>query len=238
MKRVCNVLFTSLCLIGMTWAVEAKTYKMGAFPIPLLIEDRNRGVFVELFQEVAKRTGESFEFEVYPAQRTKKMFTDGEIDGIFPALDKSIEGKYVESAPFYSKNEVAFVREGVPYIEDATQLEGKTVGVTKGYTYGAGITSNPKITLDYADSDVVNMRKLSKGRLDAFVVEEKSGLKALKESGVTNVVYNPEKPLSARRTFFAFQDTAEGRALAGKFTQALAEMKKDGSFEQIMRKAQ
>ena len=239
MKRLTNIaVITCLLTVVGTWAAAAKTYKMGAFPIPLLIEDQNQGVFVELFKEVAKRTGESFEFVVYPTQRTRKLFAERELDGMFPGLEQSMEGKYARSTVFYSKNEVVFVRAGTALITEVAQLEGKKVGLTKGYTYGAGITSNPKITLEYADSDVVNMNKLSKERIDAFVVEEKSGLKALKDTGVTNVVYDPTKPLSAREVFFAFQDTEEGRVLADKFSKALEEMKKDGTFEKIMSKAQ
>ena len=82
------------------------------------------------------------------------------------------------------------------------------------------------------------MRKLSVGRIDGFVVEEESGIKAMQESGVTNVVYEPGKPLSKREVFFGFQDTDAGRALAEKFSQALEAMKADGTLEKIMSRAQ
>jgi polar amino acid transport system substrate-binding protein len=235
--QITTVGIAVLVFWGVTVGTEAKTYKMGSFPIPLMVEDDERGVFVKLFQEVARRTGEEFELAVYPTQRTQKLFQDGDLDGFFPASDTSAGDNAAKSAPFYSKANVVFVREGTPYISEVTQLEGKVVGVTKGYTYSKEITENPNITLDYADSDVVNMRKLAKGRLDAFIVEEQSGVKALGESGVTNVVYDPQQPLSSITIFFAFQNTEEGHMLAEKFSKALEEMKADGTFETIMSQA-
>jgi hypothetical protein len=40
-----------------------------------------------------------------------------------------------------------------------------------------------------------------------------------------------------REAFFLFQDTAEGRALAEKFSKAFAEMQADGTFAKVMEKA-
>ena len=229
---------TWVLAFGMTEGGAAKTYKIGAFPIPLMVEDQDHGVFVELFKEVARRTGENFELEVYPTNRTLKLFQDGQLDGFFPGLDLTAGEKSAKSSIFYRKSDFIFVREGTSFIYAIARLEGKKVGLTTGYPYSEELTSHPKITFEYADSDVINMSKLSKGRIDAFVVEEKSGLKALKESGATNIVYNPEKPLSEMRVFFAFQGNEEGQALADKFSKAIAEMEKDGTFEKIMRKAQ
>lgn len=213
---------------------EAKTYKIAAFPIPLMVEDREQGVFVELFHAVALRSGEQFEFEVYPTQRVLKLFGDGEIDGFFPGLDITAGEKSAKSSVFYTKTDFAFIRQGTPAIKTLADLEGKLVGLTKGYPYSADLLNNTNITLEYADSDVLNMKKLAKGRLDAFVVEEYSGLKALKESDVTDVVYDPQSPLSALRVFFAFQDTDEGRKLADVFSQTLTALKADGTFDKIM----
>jgi polar amino acid transport system substrate-binding protein len=238
MNRLTCILMGIWIFVSVTIGVgEAKTYKIGTFLIPLMVEDADHGVFVELFKEVAKRTGEDFELAVYPTQRTQKLFHDGELDGFFPASDKSAGEKAAKSAPFYSKNNVVFVRKGTPYIYKTAQLEGKKVGLTKGYTYSEDILTNPNITLEYADSDVINMRKLSKERIDAFIVEEQSGLKALVESGVADIVYDPEKPLSGIRIFFAFQATEEGQTIAEKFSKALVDMKANGTFETIMSKA-
>ena len=85
-----------------------------------------------------------------------------------------------------------------------------------------------------APNDVANMKKLGQGQIDAFVVEERSGLEALSLSGEKDITYDKEKPLSKQSVYFAFQSTPEGELLAEKFTKAINEMKKDGSFDRIL----
>jgi polar amino acid transport system substrate-binding protein len=81
------------------------------------------------------------------------------------------------------------------------------------------------------------MKKLSMGRINAFVVEEKSGLTAMEQTAVKNVEYNKDKVLSEMDVFYAFQKTPEGDQLAKKFSKALEDMRKDGTFQKIMSKA-
>jgi len=239
MKRQFSIIM--LCMVfcgGVSFAQDGKAYRMGSFKIPLFVEDAERGAFVEILQEISKRTGIQTEVVISSTVRTRKMFCDGELDALFPALDKSLECSSANSAPFYSKDEIVFVRQGAPIISEISQLEGKVVGVTRGYTYGAGLTSNSKLTLEYADSDLLNMRKLSKGRIDAVVVEKQSGLQALQESGATNIAYDLNQPLSSRATYFAFQDTDEGRSLAATFSKAINDMTADGTLQAILSQAQ
>ncbi|GAK54543.1 amino acid ABC transporter, periplasmic [Candidatus Moduliflexus flocculans] len=236
--KSCAFLICWLLCCRVSSAQEEKIYRASTLQIPLFIEDEEHGVFIEVFQEVVKRVGERVELIISSGNRSKKMFCDGDVDIYFPALENSLTCSFVSSAPFYRKEEIVFVPEGSPIISDIAQLEGKLVGVTKGYSYGAGLVSNSKIDLDYADSDVLNMRKLSKGRIQAFVVETQSGLKALQESGVTNVAYDVKKPLSARATYFAFHETDEGRALAEKFSNAIEAMISDGTLQTILNNTQ
>lgn len=81
------------------------------------------------------------------------------------------------------------------------------------------------------------MKKLGMGRIDAFVVEEKSGLKALKDSGQSNIEYDPKTPLSKQDVYYACTDTPEGKALAGKISGALGQLQSNGRFGEIMSKA-
>jgi polar amino acid transport system substrate-binding protein len=81
------------------------------------------------------------------------------------------------------------------------------------------------------------MKKLAAGRIDAFVVEEKSGLEALKKSGETSVTYDSSKPLSHQAVYFAFKNGPDGKSAADAFSKALGDMKKDGAFGKIMSQA-
>jgi polar amino acid transport system substrate-binding protein len=176
MKRTGSIVAVLCLWVGMFASVgTTKTYKMAAYPIPLMVVDNQHGVFIDLFREVTKRTGENFELEVYPTNRVLKLFQDGQIDGFFPGLDIMIGDKAAKSDIFYQKTDFAFVKKGTPVFEKISRFEGKTIGLTTGYPYSEELLNDPKITLEYADNDVINMRKLSKGRIDVFIVEENQG---------------------------------------------------------------
>ncbi len=234
------VILTATILISIITTVIAQTnttYKIGTFPIPLMVEDKDRGVFIDLLKEIEKRSDIRLEIVVYPAKRTISEFSDKSIIGFFPALDVSIPKEVAASKEIYIKEDFAFVKQGTPIPQKIKDLEGKTIGLTMGYPYAKEIIGNDKIHKDYANDDVTNVKKLSAKRFDVFVVEEKSGLKAIEQSGEKDIIYNKSTPLSKQRVYFAFQNTPEGQSLAKKFSEALDSMKKDGTFAAIMKKA-
>ncbi|OGV42705.1 MAG: hypothetical protein A2X46_05415 [Lentisphaerae bacterium GWF2_57_35] len=224
-----------LLIGGCAVASFAAQYKMAGYPIPLMIVDKDNGLFVEAVKEMIARSGVDMEIVVYPAPRTVENFHKGEVDGFFPALDVLIEkDKAATEEVIYVKEDYAFTRKGEVEIKSIKELEGKKVGVTAGYPYVNEIMKNPAIKLEVGPDDISNMQKLSKGRIDIFVVEEKTGLKALEQSAVDNVTYPAGSPLSQQKVYIAFQPTDSGKELAAKFSAALSEMKKDGSFGKIM----
>ena len=226
------------CTVALASSVHAAPFKIAGYPIPLMIESSSSGIFVEIVQELIQRTGEDFEIVVYPAQRTVNAFSAGEVDAFFPALDVLIEKEKSATEPMYVKSDFAFVRKGSAACKSIADLEGKKVGITGGYPYAKELTDNPNVGLVVGPNDVSNLQKLSLGRIDVFVVEEKTGLAAMKEAGVDNVEYPADSPISRQNVYIAFQPTETGKKQADKFSNALKEMQQDGTFGKIMEKAQ
>ncbi len=236
MKKV-FVLSMALMLMISVSPLMAASLKVGSYPIPKMVESKDKGVFVNLTKEVAKRAGFAVDIMLAPPPRTVESFSQGQIDGFFPALDVLISGPAAKSAPIYMKVDFAFFKKGAANLKTIKDLEGKRVGITRGYPYAADLMSNKKIIFDEADDDVTNMRKLAAGRIDAFVVEEKSGLEALKKSGETTITYDSGKPLSRQAVYYAFKNNGDGQKAAEGFSKALDDMKKDGTFDKIMSQA-
>ncbi len=222
--------FSFFYIVG---AQGAKPVRIGTFQIPLMVESADRGVFVDLTKEIARRANVPIEIVVYPTAKTLIDFSNNKIDGFFPGLDVYIPKKAAKSQPFYSKVDFVFYRAKEPHYL-ISDLEGRKVGLTFRYPYDKALTGNKKIKIEFADDDVSNMKKLGSGLIDAFVVEERSGLQALKLSGESNISYNPQKPLSRQTVYYAFQDDEPGRELARKFSAAIEEMKMDGSFDTLL----
>jgi polar amino acid transport system substrate-binding protein len=235
-------LYVSLLLIGMSISVMAgEKVKFGTFPIPLMVEDGEHGVFIELTKTIAQKAKIEIEIVISPPKRTMSYFTKQKVDAIFPALDINFpEGTSFEKANeiIYIKEDFVFTKKGSPLYKVIPDLEGKKIGITSGYPYTKELTDNHLIQLEPMDSDEVNAQKLIKGRIDGFVVEEKSGLKAFEKTGLqSQIQYDPGTPLSKQDVYYAFQATDKGRELSRRISDVLKQMKQDGTFAEIMKKA-
>lgn len=223
--------FTALIL--MSTCGFAKTVELATFPIPLMVEDSERGLFVNLTKEIGKRTNKKIHISVYPTGKALLAFSGNKVQGIFPGLDVSIPKKSARSSAFYVKVDHIFFKKGQT-LESVKDLEGKKVGLTFRYPYSKELLLNKKIKFEFAADDVLNMRKLAQGQIDAFIVEERSGLKALQLSGEKDILFNKEKPIAQQEVFYAFQNDEEGKELAEIFTKTIEAMKKDGSLQRLL----
>lgn len=216
--------------------VQADEIHMATFPIPLMVENENTGVFVDLLKEIELLIPHTIKLSVFPAKRTNLLFAQQDIDGFFPALDVIMPTIAHRSSSIYVKQDFAFVKKGETPPIDVNELIDKNVGLTMGYPYVEQVLSTPK-RISYAVNDYANVLKLDAGRIDVFVVEEKSGLQAVKASHLNSIVYNSNSPLSEQDVYFAFIATERGRKYAEEFSRALTVLKGNGKFQAIMARA-
>ncbi|MDD9303230.1 MAG: transporter substrate-binding domain-containing protein [Desulfobacter sp.] len=214
----------------------------GSFPIPLMVIDENTGVFIELVKAIGQRANLDIEIYLAPPKRATLSFANKKTEVLFPAINSIFtpDQKYLKSREsFYVRKDFAFTRKNGPLLNDIKSLEGKTIGLTRGYTYSNALLNNTKIRFSLANRDESNVRKLLARRIDAFVVEEKSGLNAfLNTNKASRVQYDKFQPVSKEDIFFAFHDNARGRRLESLVSKAIREMKHDHSFDKIMARSQ
>ncbi|MEK2645496.1 substrate-binding periplasmic protein [Bdellovibrio sp. BCCA] len=213
--------------------VSAKPLVLATFPIPLMVENTEKGLFINLTKEIAKRNNRDISIVVYPTGKTLLEFSNNKVDGIFPALDVYVPKLSARTAPFYYKTDYIFYKKNHPF-KTIKDLEGRKVGLTFRYPYAQELVQNKKIKFEFAADDVLNMKKLGRGTIDAFVVEQRSGLKALQLSGEKDIEFDKDKPLSQQVVFYAFQNTEEGKMLAEIFSKTIESMKKDGSLSRVL----
>ncbi len=219
------------------WAGD-KTVILDLYPIPVMVIDANTGVFVDLAKELAKRAHVTLSVEVVPAKRAVDNFERGDADALLPALSVLLSKPYVPSDPIYVKRDFVFTKSPRPLLTTVETLAGKWIGVTLGYPYAHEITTNTTFSLENAATDEMNFSKLNAGRIDAFIVEEKTGLGALHAAGLSGISYDPAVPVSQQDVFVAFHDSPDGHSLAEQFSAALASLKADGTFAQLMTRAE
>ncbi|MCD4674800.1 MAG: transporter substrate-binding domain-containing protein [Desulfobacula sp.] len=237
MKHITTFFFL-VFILSFPGFAAGESCKLVTFPIPLMVESSNKGVFIELTKKIGEKSNLDISIQVLPAKRAVNEFKNNKFDGIFPGLDILFDQEISPSTEISIKEDFAFTRKESPFITTIQDLAGKKIGITLGYPYAKQIIANKSLNLENSKNDVLNMKKLSAGRIDVFIVEEKSGLKALDFSGVSNIVYPAGKSLSKQKVYYAFQPDSTGKQFASKISKALLSMKKDGTFGAIMSKAE
>ena len=210
----------------------------GSYQIPLMVVNEQNGIFVELVNAIAKRANWDIDIVIYPVKRTLKRFLNQKIDVLFPAVDAFFTRgtNLVKSSELiYVKTDFTFTKKGEKLLKTIADLKGKRVGITLGYKYDDALMADSSISFVIALSDQINAKKLVRGNIDAFIVEEKSGLKAFLDSGfIDKIQYDKHTPLSKKDVYLAFQNNEEGKQLSLTVSKILREMKQDGTFERIM----
>ncbi len=228
-----------VCVLTNLFADE--TITVVTHPIPLAVVDNRTGVMVELTNSIAEKAGIRLHITVFPPLRAIRSFLDKDFDMLFPGLDVyfSPDDELIKTSESITvKEDFIFNLKGEPLLKTVQELEGKKVGITLGYPYSKELLENDRIEFEAVWSDEINARKLLAGRIDAFVVEERTGIKAFQNEGMLGKVqYDDTFILTRHRVYYAFQDTKKGRRLAQLFTQTLSDMKKDGTYQEIMKKA-
>lgn len=213
---------------------ESKPYRIASYHIPLLVEDANHGAFIDMLREAAQRAGIRYTIVMSPAKRAMRYFEDGDVIGIIPALSATLAADAALTRPIFTKQIHAFVRKGDPLSETISSLEGKRVGLTRGFSYPRAITVNEKIEIDYADTTAGSLKKLLEGRVDVVVADGYTAQRAIEKEGLSGFHYDLSAVLNEQVAYIAFQNTAEGAALARKISQALETMEQDGTMAKLL----
>ncbi|MCU4677488.1 transporter substrate-binding domain-containing protein [Catenovulum sp. 2E275] len=238
-----KIAFRSIAVIFALYLLCFNAYSkenliFATFPIPLMVKNEESGLFVELTKAIAARANLNIEIKVLPPKRAIYYFLEQKVDALFPGLDFSFpqDAQYLKSKELiYIKQDFAFSLKSKPLINSFNDLIKYKIGITRGYPYSRELIENEQFNLSIAESDESNIKKLVNGRIDAFVVEEFSGIQAFSQTGYEHLIqYNPHAPLSSQDVFYAFQLTIKGKKLSEKISKVLKAMKDDGSYQKIM----
>lgn len=180
-------------------------------PIPLMVEDESKGVFIEMVRKFFAKSEAELEIIVLPRNRSLDYFRNKRALILFPGVGPEDLGEhFLKTVTFYNKRDYLFFRKG-ENLATLKSLHGKVVGTTLGYPYSKEAVSAEGVHYESASSDEINFKKLEMKRIDAFLVEEVTGLQALKNIGAKNIIYDKDKPISSLPVYFAVQDSAEGK---------------------------
>lgn len=210
-------------------------FHSGGFP-PMFFEkgDAEKGIFVEVMEKISEITGDGFERVYAPAARVIRNFgTDYEVEpGIHPDWRVEQADISVYTVPFMTHTDCVVVRKDAGFAVAApTDLEGKSVGVIRGFVYTGWTPEEGGYTPDPATDSVMLFRKLQGKRYDALF----TGKYVAKYFAKTmNIEINIAKEIDSKDISFRFyKDKASA---VPRINAAIEKLKADGVIDAIIRK--
>ena len=208
----------------------------GQYPPFNFVDENNQlsGFDVDICSAIAKRIG--------VAPHPLSTAWDGIIAGLLADKYELICGSMAITAerlkaidfsdPYYRSGAQLFVRQGST-IKNATELTGKSVGVTLGTTYEEWVRNNLKEVEVRTYKGVPAMiLEVANGRIDGFITDRIVGAIAIDDKGAPIALAGPL--LYEERMGIALRQG--NPALKAALNAALAAMRKDGSYHDISMK--
>lgn len=181
------------------------------YPIPLMIESESKGLFVVFLKSLFEKQDVEIDIIMLPRQRALEYFRMKKALILVPSVGKDPVGTdSLRTVKFYEKKDFLFFRKGEPYptIKSARR---KTIGITLSYPYSKDALAEQGVSFEIAPSDEANFNKLNLKRIDAFLVEEVTGLHVMKSTGIKGITYDKDHPVSSLAVYFEVQNNAQGR---------------------------
>ncbi len=241
----------SLCrialVIGLAWgstvSAELLVIATGEYAPWTTSTGKHFGLINRIIAEAFKRRQYEVEFQFLPWARARRATDAGHFDASsYWFRNAEYEQQYLLSDTIFVNREVLFhlKRTPLPDWEKLEDLSGFRFGATLGYSYTDefwALGKSRKIHIEETASDLVNFRKLLKGRIEIFPCEEVTGWKILNhefQSGIADLVTTHERIFrSTEGTLLFSRRVPKSQRLLADFNAALAELREDGTIEKF-----
>lgn len=196
------------------------------------------GLYPAILRVALARCHDNVHVEAKPWKRAFAEIDKGlaGIGGLYKNAERL--ARYDFSDPIHVENIAVYYRRAKPVdFRMVADLYGKRVGVLRGWSYGGTFDAASQsgwIATEEVSSDRSNFLKLMDGRLDAVLAIAESGTANLGAPGVSGIE-QADVYLASYPVHLAFHKKAGQGEVLACFNKTLAEMKRDGMFDRIVR---
>ena len=159
------------------------------------------------------------------------------VGGIYK--NKKRSKMYDYSEPIFEETMAIYVRKGDAFpFKELSDLKGKKIGVNLGWSYGEAFDNARKegvFMVEEAHTNQTNLQKLVSKRIDCFIVDQLAASQIIQQKTMKDKVEKLEQPAAVNRAYIVFSKSINQKELLFRFNHALSEMKKDGSYEKIIK---
>ena len=196
-----------------------------------------KGIDVDIIQEVAKRAGWDYKMTFPGFDAAVNAVQSGQADALMAGTTVSEARKkvFTFSDTYYDTSIVIYTKKGTK-ISKYSQLKGKTVGVKNGTAAQSFLEDNKKkygYTIKTFDTSDLMNNSLDSGSIDAAMDDEPVVKYAISQGKDYAINMDGE---SVGSFAFGVKKGSKYEYLIEEFNTALAAMKSDGTYDQIMNK--
>lgn len=232
-----------ICAGCLTLGVNAATLTAAQDPWPPFItKDKaaGNGISVELLTAIMKTQGHEVKFKLIPWARALDEVKNGRID-LLPATwfteERTAFLYYSES---YLENELTFIkRAGDSFEYDGlSSLDGKVVGVVRGYGYGDAFLKAKNFKKPEAGDLVSNLKKLLAKRINLTLEDRVVALSVMENAGMKSSDFSFTKKALSTNPLYVTSGKANpnGQKYIDDYNKGLAAIKANGTFDKILAK--
>jgi len=211
------------------------------------------GIDVDIASYIFDKMGVDFVVRILPWKRAWKMMERGEADAVFSTSRKEKRMPYLNypKENMWTSEYVFFVQTSKkqPRLNGYADAKRQNlrIGIINGNSYNEAFWETfPNVTerkthllLEGSTNADINFRKLSKGRIDLYIVDKTVGRYTVRRLGLQNNVTWYNQPLFSKGYPMPFAKKSKYPNLpqiAERFEQELIAMKKNGKYEEIREK--
>lgn len=214
----------------------------GEWPPYISSELPGYGPVIRIIERAFALEDLKIEIAFFPWKRTELVVLNNEYNALaVQGWTEERENDYYFSDTIIEGDLVFFHRNNIDFewktIED---LRSYNIGGTISYDYGGELMTAYRenwINLEWAKTDLLNLRKVLHNRIDLFPCNLLSAQRLLEqnfsERERSSLTYNGN-PIRTTSYFLTFSKTEENLILLQKLNSGLTRLKESGDYEQIM----
>jgi len=199
-----------------------------------------RGAAVEIIEIVLRELDIEVESKyVGPWARALLNLEEGSVDIICGVYATPERRKFAEfSVPFKEDRVSLFVwkERSFPF-KEWRDLEGKRIGDILGASRSREFDKWRKVhgDIEYVSDNLINIKKLEKGRIDCFVMSHDSGVIFIKSHGYGERIVPLEKPVDVNYLCYGISKKSPILRHLTHINKRLDELRADGTIDAVIR---
>lgn len=222
-------------------AHAADTITVGAeddwAPYSSLVGREAKGFAVDVVRESFAAVGVTVKFEVLPYTRCMAQAKAGRLVGCFDAVANALIAKdylWHDHPLFTTRMNVYSLAGSTESGLLASDLEGKTVGVERGYEYGDAFDLNTKILRKVVDKNDQGFKMLLGKRIQYMAAEERIAKALFGKFPEFKGKFKMVGTVATPGLFMAFtRQSPDGATYLAKFNQGYAVIRANGRYQAI-----